>query len=54
MGLQNDEILKLLTIVFADGTIRSPTMRTQRKFTAGLEEYKTLVKQEKKAKRRNR
>jgi hypothetical protein len=34
--------------------MRNPTSRAQRKFMEGLEEYRTLVKQEKRAKRRSR
>jgi hypothetical protein len=53
-SLQDGEILKLLTLVYEDGTMRNPTSRAQRKFMEGLEEYRTLVKQEKRAKRRSR
>jgi len=54
MGLQDDDILKLLSKLNEDGTIRNPTMRIQRKFQIILEEYRTLVKQERKKKRKNR
>ncbi len=54
MGLQDTDIVKLLSKLNEDGTIRTPTMRTQRKFKTILEEYRTLAKQERKEKRRNR
>jgi hypothetical protein len=54
IGLQNTDITKLLTVSDEDGTIRNPKMRTQRKFRAKLEEYKTLVKQGKKRKKRSK
>ncbi len=53
-GLQDDDISKLLSKLNEDGTIRHPTMRIQRKFRTILEEYRTLVKQERKKKRKNR
>jgi hypothetical protein len=54
MGLRDDEILKLLSKLNDDGTIRRPTMRIQRKFRTILEEYRALVKQERKTTRRSR
>ncbi|CAF3728572.1 unnamed protein product [Rotaria sp. Silwood1] len=52
-GLQDDDILKVLSSRDEDGTIRNPTMRTQRKFRAILEEYRKLVRQERKQRRRS-
>ncbi|CAF4700396.1 unnamed protein product, partial [Rotaria sp. Silwood2] len=52
-GLQNDDILKLLSSRDEDGIIRNPTMRTQRKFRTILEEYRKLIKQERKKRRRS-
>ncbi len=54
IGLKDDEILKLLSTLNEDGTRKLPTLRTQRKFRTILEEYRSLVKQERKKKRRNR
>ncbi len=53
MGLQDEDILKLLSTLNEDGTRRNPPMRIQRKFRTILEEYKTSVKQETKKKRRS-
>ncbi|CAF0983783.1 unnamed protein product [Rotaria sordida] len=53
VGLQDDDILKLLSIQDEDGTIRNPTMRTQRKFKVILEEYRKLIRQERKKRRRS-
>ncbi|CAF1114353.1 unnamed protein product [Adineta steineri] len=52
-GLEDDDILKLLSILNQDGTIKNPTKRTQREFKRILEEYQEVVKEEKKKKRRN-
>jgi hypothetical protein len=54
MGLQHDDISKLLTILDEDGMIQNPTVRTQRKFKTILEEYQTLFKQERKKRRRSK
>lgn len=54
IGLQNDDIVKLLSRLNEDGTSRRAAMKTQRKFQTILEEYRTLVQQEKKKKRRGR
>ncbi|CAF3078094.1 unnamed protein product [Rotaria sp. Silwood2] len=45
-GLQDDDILKLLSSKDEDGTIRNPTIRIQRKFRTILEAYRKLIKQD--------
>jgi len=54
IGLRDEDILKLLSIINEDGTRKLPTFRIQRKFRKILEEYRSLVKQETNKKRRNR
>ncbi|CAF2815559.1 unnamed protein product [Rotaria sp. Silwood2] len=53
LGLQDGEILKLLSTQDEHGTITNPTMRIQRKFKAALEDYRKLIKQERKKRRRS-
>lgn len=48
MGLQDDDILKLLSILDEDGTVRSPKLRIQRKFKTILDAYNKFVEQERK------
>ena len=52
VGLLDDDILKLLSIIDEDGTTRNPTRRTQRKFRIILDEFRTLIKQENKKRKR--
>ncbi|CAM4863546.1 unnamed protein product [Rotaria socialis] len=48
IGLNENDILKLLSTIDEDGTIKNSTMRTQRKFKAALEQYRKFVTQERK------
>ncbi len=54
MGLREEDILKLLSTINEDETRKRPTLRIQRKFRTILEEYRSLVKHEKKKTRKNR
>jgi hypothetical protein len=51
IGLRDEDILKLLSIINEDGTRKPPTFRIQRKFRRILEEYRS---QETNKKRRDR
>ena len=54
IGLKENDILKLLSTIDEDGTMKISTMRTQSKFKAALEQYSKFVTQEKKKVRRRR